>query len=65
MVQARKNLGISQEELAECCSIGKSYICAIENGDRTPSGRLSFKISKVLGVKMEKFYEKEKEPVIN
>lgn len=57
LINARSNQNMTQADLAKKLEISKSYMCAIESGDRKPSGSLAFKISKMLDVSMEQFYE--------
>jgi putative transcriptional regulator len=61
LVDARKEKGIKQQELAEMAQIAKSYLSEIENGNRTPSGHTALRISKIIDVPMEKFFEDETE----
>ena len=46
----RKELGLSQEELATKVGIGQSYICKFERGIKDPSLPTLKRIGKVLGV---------------
>ena len=64
---ARKRLGISQEELASKLGVKQTFITHIEKGARLPSAKNIFKIEKILGINLrteyfeEKFTEDEKE----
>lgn len=60
MIEARKELNMNQEQLAKRLDVGKSYISEIENGNSTPSGKLAYRISRVLDFSMDKFFEEEK-----
>ena len=44
----RKELGISQNELAQSCNVSRQTINAIENNKYDPTLQLAFKISEVL-----------------
>jgi transcriptional regulator with XRE-family HTH domain len=55
--EARKRKGLTQQEVSEGANISRSYYAEIENGTKTPSGKIAIKISKFLGIKSEKFFE--------
>ena len=60
LIAARKAKGYStQAEFAKALNIAKSYLSAIENGERTPSGKTALKIADALDVKMEMFFKNE------
>ena len=46
----RKSLGISQEYLAELAGLHRTYIGAVERGEKNISAKNIEKIAKVLGV---------------
>lgn len=48
--QVRKSKGISQEELAATLSMHRTYVGLIERGQRNPTVRTLYKISKALRV---------------
>ncbi len=48
--QKRKELGFSQEKLAELCSLERTYISFLERGERKPSLNITFKIAEGLGM---------------
>ena len=50
MQKARKGKGVTQEELAAKLSMHRTYIGLIERGERNPTIRTLYKISKALGV---------------
>lgn len=50
MQKVRKAKGISQEELAARLSMHRNYIGMIERGERNPTIRTLYKVSKALGV---------------
>lgn len=45
----RKELGLSQEELAKQCGVSRQTINAIENNKYDPTLALAFALAKVLG----------------
>lgn len=61
MVEARKEKGLTVTELANEMNVCRSHITQIEKGDKSPSGKLGLKLSRLLDVKLEKFYEYEVE----
>ena len=50
MQKARKEAGISQEELAAKLAMHRTYIGMIERGERNPTIRTLYKIAKALKV---------------
>lgn len=52
----RKNLGYSQEELAEKINISRTHIGHIEQGRKSPSFKVLDKIAKVLKVKISDLF---------
>jgi transcriptional regulator with XRE-family HTH domain len=52
----RKKLGISQEELAFRCNLYRTYIGHLENGRYSPTAYVLWRISKVLGVSIDKLF---------
>ncbi|MCU6603791.1 helix-turn-helix domain-containing protein [Peribacillus frigoritolerans] len=57
LTDARKEKKLSQKELAVQTKLAKSYLSAIENGERTPSGYTALRLAKILDVPMEWFFE--------
>ena len=57
---ARKNAGISQEELASVCGLHRTYIGAVERGERNISIKNIEKISVALNVKASFLLEEQK-----
>jgi ribosome-binding protein aMBF1 (putative translation factor) len=53
----RKQIGISQEELAFRAEIDRTYISQIERGVCNPSLLVLCKVSSVLGVELVNFFE--------
>lgn len=46
----RKELGLTQETVAEKIGISRSYLSDIENGRTFPSGRMMLRINEVLPI---------------
>ena len=51
--RARENERLTQEQLAEACSISTAHMGHIERGTRTPSLEAVFRISKALCISMD------------
>lgn len=62
--QLRKNLKITQAELAKQVGIAVSYMTMIENGDRDMDTTLMRKIAKALNVKPYELLPEEEQPEI-
>lgn len=60
--QLRKNLKITQAELAKQVGIAVSYMTMIENGDRDMDTTLMRKIAKALNVKPYELLPEEEQP---
>lgn len=56
----RKEKGFSQEELADLCSLHRTYIGSIERGERNVSLNNVEKIANALGVPVENLIEPNK-----
>lgn len=56
MVLHRKELSLTQEEMAERLGISRSYYNQIENGTHTPSGRIALRLSNYYDIEMSKFF---------
>lgn len=52
----RKNVGLTQEQLAEKVKVSRAYMGYIEQGRNTPSLKVLEKIAKVLGVKVKDLF---------
>jgi putative transcriptional regulator len=60
MIEARREKGFKrQNQFAEAVGLSKNYLSAIENGERTPSGKAALKIAKALDIPMERFFEED------
>lgn len=60
MIAARKAKGYeTQAEFAKDLNIAKSYLSAIESGERTPSGKTALKIANALDIRMDMFFVEE------
>lgn len=57
----RKQLGISQNELAQSCNVSRQTINAIENNKYDPTLQLAFKISEVLETRIDILFLFEQE----
>lgn len=54
---ARKSRDYTMREVAELVGISPGYYSLIEHGKKTPSGKVAARLSKLLGVPLEKFFE--------
>lgn len=54
--KARKNAGLTQEELAEKVNISRTHMGHIEQGRKTPSIKVVTKISKAVRVKISELF---------
>ena len=54
--ELRKELGLSQEKLANICELDRTYVASVENGKRNISIINLEKIVNALGVSLEKFF---------
>lgn len=57
MKELRKNVGLSQEELAEKAEISSKYISRIEMGQHFPSIDTLVKLADALNVELKDFFE--------
>ena len=53
----RKELGISQEELAVKCMVSRQTINAIENNKYDPTLSLAFSLANVLGITVDELFK--------
>lgn len=53
IVEARMEVGLTQQELAERCGMKASNLCRLENGNGNPSVATLEKIARGLGRKLE------------
>jgi putative transcriptional regulator len=56
LVSVRKNLGLTQEELAKRAEISRAYLSNIEGGKHTPSLNVAKKISLLLNVSVDDLF---------
>ncbi len=61
LIQARKQKGYTQEQVAMQCFIDRSYYAQIEKGTRNPSMEVAKKISTALGVNPSTFFNDQYE----
>ena len=59
--QLRKQLGISQEELADALQVSRQTVGSLENGRYNPSILLAFKIARYFGMAIEDIFLYEDE----
>ncbi|MDD6057455.1 MAG: helix-turn-helix transcriptional regulator [Clostridiales bacterium] len=52
----RKELGLSQEELAKKCGVSRQTVNAIENNKYDPTLALAFRLAKELQVTVDKLF---------
>ena len=57
----RKELGLSQEKLANNCELDRTYVASVENGKRNISIINLEKIVKALNVSLKDFFDYEEE----
>ena len=56
----RRNLKLSQTELAKACGVTQQFIQSIEKGIRTPSLRTAKRLAAALGVTVSELLGEEK-----
>ncbi len=49
----RKKLGLTQEKLAEIVNAERSYITALENGNKSPSLYFLYELAEALNIQMK------------
>lgn len=54
--EKRKELGLSQEELAKRCGVARQTVNAIENNKYNPTLVLAFNLAKELRVKVDELF---------
>lgn len=54
--ERRKELGLSQEELAKRCGVTRQTVNAIENNKYDPTLALAFALSRVLGLTVDELF---------
>lgn len=52
----RKELGLSQEELAKKCGVSRQTVNAIENNKYDPTLALAFRLAKELGMTVDTLF---------
>ena len=55
--ERRKELGLSQEELAKRCEVSRQTVNAIENDKYGPTLALAFRLAKVLGTTVDELFK--------
>lgn len=54
--ERRKELGLSQEELAKRCGVTRQTVNAIENNKYDPTLALAFALARELGLKVDELF---------
>lgn len=57
LIEARKEKGMIQEDVARLSGISRSYYTEIERGVKNPSGKVAVRISKILNIKPDEFFK--------
>lgn len=57
--QRRKELGLSQQELAKQCGVTRQTVNAIENNRYDPTLTLAFQLARVLGTTVDDLFYPE------
>lgn len=57
--QRRKELGLSQQELAKQCGVTRQTVNAIENNRYDPTLALAFQLARVLGTTVDDLFYPE------
>ena len=60
--ERRKELGISQEELAKRCGVSRQTVNAIENNKYDPTLSLAFRLARELAVTVDQLFSGGQEP---
>lgn len=60
----RKELGLSQEELARRCHVSRQTINAIENNKYDPTLSLAFHLSHALGITVDELFSPDEKEVL-
>lgn len=56
LIKTRKNLGLTQADMATAAGVHRSYYGLIENGNRNPTLRIATKIATVLDSNIEQLF---------
>ena len=59
LIQARKDLGMTQADIATAVGVHRSYYGLIENGNRNPSFGIAKKIATALNSDVEQLFPNE------
>ena len=57
--QRRKELGLSQEELAKRCGVSRQTVNTIENNKYDPTLSLAFKLARELEIRVDELFSAE------
>ena len=59
--EIRKEMGLSQEELARRCGVSRQTVNAIENGKYDPTLALAFRLGRELDTRVDELFAPEEE----
>lgn len=57
MRDARQQRKLTMQQAADQLDVSVGYYSMLEHGQRTPSGHVAVRISKLFGIPLEKFYD--------
>ena len=60
--ERRRELGVSQEELAKRCGVSRQTVNAIENNKYDPTLSLAFRLARELAVTVDQLFSGGQEP---
>lgn len=56
LIERRKKIGLTQQELAKKANISRAYLANIEGGKYTPSLEVAYKISMLVGIPIDELF---------
>lgn len=63
LVEIRKKLQLTQQQVADRAGMNRAYYTMIETGIRRPSPEVAMRLGATLGFDWTRFYEPEKEAI--